>query len=253
MPRAHRHYLPGLAWHITHRCHKQAFLLRFARDRRYWRRWLYEARRRYGLCVLNYIATCNHIHLLVRDRGEGEIARSMQLIAGQTAQAYNRRKGRKGAFWEDRYHATAVENGAHLARCLTYIDLNMVRAGVVKHPAEWEVSGYHEIQMPPGRYRIVDTTALQEALGLASDHQLRVSHAEWVTEALRADRVERDARWSESLAVGSETFAREVQERLGILARARDVCLEADAANLKEPVVPYGRDFGLKNGGLTRE
>ena len=33
------------------------------------------------------------------------------------------------AFWEDRYHATAVQDGDHLIRCLVYIDLNMVRTG----------------------------------------------------------------------------------------------------------------------------
>ncbi|MDY6990942.1 MAG: transposase, partial [Thermodesulfobacteriota bacterium] len=31
MPRANRHYVPGYVWHITHRCHKKEFLLRFAR------------------------------------------------------------------------------------------------------------------------------------------------------------------------------------------------------------------------------
>ena len=44
MPRAHRHYLPGYILHVTHRCHRQQFLLRFARDRRAWIRWLYAAR-----------------------------------------------------------------------------------------------------------------------------------------------------------------------------------------------------------------
>ena len=81
MPRANRHFLPGHVWHITHRCHKKDFLLKFARDRDCWRHWLFEAKKRYGLCVLNYIVTSNHIHLLVRDRGQGEIARSMQLVA----------------------------------------------------------------------------------------------------------------------------------------------------------------------------
>ena len=33
-----------------------------------------------------------------------------KLPAGRTAQEYNLRKNRKGAFWEDRYHATAVED-----------------------------------------------------------------------------------------------------------------------------------------------
>jgi len=31
MPRANRHFVPGHVWHITHRCHQQAFLLKFAR------------------------------------------------------------------------------------------------------------------------------------------------------------------------------------------------------------------------------
>jgi hypothetical protein len=33
MPRANRHYLHGHIWHITHRCQKEAFLLKFARGR----------------------------------------------------------------------------------------------------------------------------------------------------------------------------------------------------------------------------
>jgi putative transposase len=50
----------------------------------------------------------------------------MQLIAGRTGQEFNDRKGRHGAFWEDRYHATAIEADEHLHRCVVYIDLNMV-------------------------------------------------------------------------------------------------------------------------------
>ena len=94
MPRANRYFLPGHVWHTTHRYHKKEFLLKFAKDRKRWRHWLFEARKRSGLCVLNYIITSNHIHLLVRDRGQGEIKKSMQLAAGCTAQGYNQRKGR---------------------------------------------------------------------------------------------------------------------------------------------------------------
>ena len=78
--------------------------------------WLFEAKKRYGLRVLNYMATSNHIHLLVLDSGQRNIIpKSMQLIAGRTAQEFNQRKKRKGAFWEDRYHATAVETNHHLS------------------------------------------------------------------------------------------------------------------------------------------
>ena len=102
------------------------------------------------------MVTSNHIHLLVYDDvGRDTIVRSIQLIAGRTAQEYNNRKGRKGAFWEDRYHATVVETGDHLLRCIAYIDMNIVRAGVVKHPREWLFSGYHELQSHRRKNKII--------------------------------------------------------------------------------------------------
>jgi putative transposase len=150
VPRANRYFIPGYVWHITHRCHKKESLLGFGLDRQVWIKWLFEARKRYNLEVLNYTVTSNHVHLLVYSGADREtIPRSMQLVAGRTAQEYNRRKQRKGAFWEDRYHATAVDTDAHLVRCLVYIDLNMVRAGVVQHPVMWAHGGHRKFSIRP--------------------------------------------------------------------------------------------------------
>jgi REP element-mobilizing transposase RayT len=78
------------------------------RDRRRYLHWIFEAKKRFGLSVLNYMVTSNHIHLLVKDTGQDVIAQSMQLIAGRTAQEYNERKGRRGVFLKARYHATRL-------------------------------------------------------------------------------------------------------------------------------------------------
>jgi putative transposase len=131
--------------------------------------WVFEAKKRFGLSVLNYVVTCNHVHLLVKDTGRDVISQSIQLIAGRTAQEYNQRKNRQGAFWEDRYHATAIEADEHLHRCIVYIDLNMVRAGV-NHPKRWQHGGYPEIQDPPERYALLD---LQELTALCSFEKVR--------------------------------------------------------------------------------
>ena len=40
MPRANRYYVPGYTWHLTHRCHKKEFLLKFDRDRERYFWWL---------------------------------------------------------------------------------------------------------------------------------------------------------------------------------------------------------------------
>ena len=177
MARANRYYIPGLIWHLTHRCHKKDFLLKFARDRKRWLRWLFESKKRLRTRILNYTVTSNHIHLLVQDNAYRDtLPNTIQLTAGRTAQEYNLRKKRKGAFWEDRYHATAVQDDIHLIRCMVYIDLNMVRAGVVSHPSEWPFNGYNEIQDPPQRYSVIDRERLMGLLGIDDSYRLsRVS------------------------------------------------------------------------------
>ncbi|MBT6275184.1 MAG: transposase [Chromatiales bacterium] len=216
MPRALRCYLPGYVWHITHRCHGREFLLRAARDRTVWRKWLLEATRRYGLCVLNYVATSNHVHLLIHDSaGDGRVSAAMQLLEGQAAQAYNRRVGRHGAFWEDRHHAVAVETGSHLWRCLIYIDLNMVRAGAVEHPRDWIHGGYHELQGGRKRYRVLDLERLAELLNCATVDDLCDSHCAHVEAALRSPIV-REPIWTESIAVGSKSFVTAIEARFGL-------------------------------------
>ena len=239
MPRANRYFLPGHAWHLTHRCHKRQFLLKFARDRRAWVHWLYQARKRYGLCVLNYIVTSNHIHLLVKDKGQGEIARSMQLIDGRVAQQFNRRKSRKGAFWEDRYHATAVQSDGHLARCMVYIDLNMVRAGVVQHPADWVHAGYNEIQSLTQRYRCIDVPALTALLGIADASSLRDQLREWVDVALASGDLDRQPVWTQSIAVGQRAYLDAIGHDLKITHPGRIVEGAPDILFLREEPNTY--------------
>jgi putative transposase len=161
--------------------------------------------------ILNYMVTSNHIHLFregrdfasstcLDDSGRDVIPKSIQLVAGRSGQEYNERKRRKGAFWEDRYHATAVENGGHLRQSLVYIDLNMVRAGVAEHPSEWPFSGYNEIQKPRRKCKLIAYDQLRDLLGFETHDHLRAAHRSWVHEALKDGNGVRDAKWSESLA-----------------------------------------------------
>ena len=254
MARANRHYVPGQVWHITHRCHKKEFLLKFAKDRRRWCYWLFQAKKRFGLQVLDYVATSNHVHLLVVDTKPEVIAKSMQLIAGRTGQEFNQRKGRKGAFWEDRYHATAVERNEHLMRCLVYIDLNMVRAGVVGHPGEWQLNGYNEIQNPPARYAVIDRSSLIRVCGFTDYTQFVGQHRRWVEDSIAEGNKCRESYWTESIAVGSSTFIEEVKIKLGFNAKGRRINEHPDGSCfLKEETASYTVDFGSENGSLSCE
>ena len=250
MPRANRIFLQGHIWHITHRCHKKEFLLKFAKDRQRWLYWLFQAKRRYGLSVLNYVVTSNHIHLLVKDTGESVIPKSLQLIAGRTGQEYNNRKGRKGAYWEDRYHATAIAADSHLFQCLTYIDLNMVRAGVVRHPEHWVHGGYREIQSPPLRYRIIDLPTLVALCGAPSLSDLQRHLREWVEQGLQGMPSRKEEKWSTSIAIGSDRFIEGVKSSLAAKAQHKPDAMYQERNTIKEDLVTYSLHFHSKTGVL---
>ena len=129
MARAKRYFIPGYVWHISHRCHKKDFLLKFAKDR---------------------------------------------------------------------YHATAIQTGRHLIQYLVYIDLNMVRAGVVSHPSQWAICGYNEIQRPKERYGIIDFPCLMNLLNINGFENLKESHYNWVAEGLKQSDHQHIVKWTES-------------------------------------------------------
>jgi putative transposase len=58
---------------------------------------------------------------------------------------YNKRHNRRGTLWAERFKSVIVEKGETLVNCLAYIDLNPLRAGLVKRPEDyrWNSMGYH--------------------------------------------------------------------------------------------------------------
>ena len=206
MPRANRFIQPGMICHLTHRCHNRVFLFKFARDRSEYRERLRLASRQFGVSLLNYCLTSNHTHEAVLESKSGGICGMMQKLEGDFAGYFNRRKHRSGSFWEDRYHCTMVESGEHLWNCIQYVDLNMVRAGVVAHPRDWSWCGYQELVGQKTRYCLLDVDRLLELLGMhdldsfVREYRARIEHA------IEARRLQREKCWTESIAVGSRTY-----------------------------------------------
>lgn len=127
----------------------------------------------------------------------------------------------------------------------------MVRACVVRHPAEWESGGYREIQNPPKRYRLIDQDALLALFGFKSWAALQAQHAAWVDEALPADRTRREEAWSSSLAVGRPAFVAAVKAALGLNAVHRSSMTADDLTVLREIAPAYAVDSVAENAPLS--
>ncbi len=72
-----------------------------------------------------------------------DISAFMKSLKQRFTQWFNKQHGRKGTLWEERYKSTLVEGGGDaLAMTAAYIDLNPVRAGLVKDPKDYRWCGY---------------------------------------------------------------------------------------------------------------
>ena len=214
MPRANRYMLPGNVCHLTHRCHNRSFLFRFARDRTEYRRRLSAAVKEFNLSLIGYCITSNHVHLLVKSKTIEVISRFMQKLEGEFAEYYNIRKHRCGAYWQGRYWCTMVDNGRYLWDCMKYIDLNMVRAGVVNHPSQWEWCGYRELVGEKKRYRFLDLKEILEWYGGSDIEEFRANYRHSISEAIENRDLSREECWTQSIAVGGEIFVKDIGERI---------------------------------------
>jgi putative transposase len=239
MPRSARILLPEHIYHLTHRCHNGSFFLRFNIMRIEYRFRLWRAVRRFRIIMLNYCITSNHTHLLLKVRQPARISSFMRQLEGEFASHYNRRKHRRGGFWSERYHATLIEDGRHLWNCMHYIDLNMVRAGVVDHPAHWRWCGYQEISGRKRRYRILELPELLQLAGISDLGGFAAWYEVQLNETLKTASGLREPCWTESMAVGSEVFVRRVAALLKNRRRVEIRALSKDSWYVRDPTESY--------------
>ncbi len=73
------------------------------------------------------------------------LSKFMQEVKQTFSRYFNKKYNRRGTLWGERFKSVLVENGETLVNCLAYIDLNPLRAGLVKRPEDyrWNTLGYH--------------------------------------------------------------------------------------------------------------
>lgn len=68
----------------------------------------------------------------------------LQLLKQRFSYSYNRRHGRCGTLWQERFGSVLLGGGQGLLGSAAYIDLNPTRAGLVDDPKDFRWSGYGE-------------------------------------------------------------------------------------------------------------
>jgi REP-associated tyrosine transposase len=133
---------PGVALHLVQRGRGRAPCFSGPADRIAYLDGLRDAARRSACPVHAYALMGNHVHLLVTPGCEGGAGELMRSAAEGYARHLARTHGHEAGVWEDGYDGTPVHARKYLFACMRYIELNPVRAGLVREAAAYRWSSY---------------------------------------------------------------------------------------------------------------
>jgi putative transposase len=141
MPRPPRHNVAGAVYHITARGNNFEAIFFDDADRYVYLRMLAAALRRFSLRLYAYVLMTNHVHLLMQTL-HPNVSAAIHQLHGTYAKFINRRHGRWGHVFGQRFFSEIITDDAHLLGLSRYIPRNPVRAGLVEDPAAYPWSSY---------------------------------------------------------------------------------------------------------------
>jgi putative transposase len=142
MARPPRIDIAGMPQHLVVRGNNRCDLFVDDHDRMLFLKYLQEAIAVTACEIHAYVLMTNHVHLLASPTQSGGLSRMVQAVGRRFSRYANRRQQRTGTLFEGRFRASLVQTERYFLACMRYIELNPVRAGLAKHPAELGWSSY---------------------------------------------------------------------------------------------------------------
>ena len=142
MPRRPRVFIPGMTQHIIQRGNNRADLFRRPSDFVVYVQCARQASLRWSLEIHAYVLMTNHVHLMVTAPSASALPRAMQAIGSRYVSYFNGQYSRTGTLFEGRYKSFVIDDESYWTACMRYIELNPIRAGLVRHPADYRWSSY---------------------------------------------------------------------------------------------------------------
>ena len=143
MARLPRLNIPNIPQHIIQRGNNRLACFFIDQDYAVYLDKLKDYANKYAVSIHAFVLMTNHVHLLMTPSTEKGVSQLMQSLGRCYVMYVNKTYQRTGTLWEGRYKSTLVDSEYYFLTVSRYIELNPVRANMVKHPAEYPWSSYH--------------------------------------------------------------------------------------------------------------
>ena len=214
MPRTARLLLPGTPHHIVQRGHNRASVFANTSDFEYYLYTLREWKETLGIRLYAYCLMTNHVHLILEPGDKVEtVGQLMRRLSGRQTRYTNAIENRSGTLWNGRYKASPIQTDRYLLACSRYVELNPVRARIVRMPGEYPWSSYREKVGLVKRW--IDEDPCFTALG-----PTRILREKRYTSFIESAVSEQEVKFIRSAVnrnqlTGNQKFVDEVAERIG--------------------------------------
>lgn len=211
MPRKPRLFLENTPCHVVQRGNNKQACYFGIEDFQFYLECLQDASKSNGCDVHAYVLMTNHVHLLVTPKLSESIGKMMQSIGRRYVRYVNDRYKRTGTLWEGRHKIALVQSESYLLTCYRYIEMNPVRAFMMKHPGEYPWSSFQHNGLGRGNL-IVRHHSEYLNLGCDVDERLQVYRRLFLS-ALCVDDVEAiNVALNFGFPLGGERFREQIEK-----------------------------------------
>jgi len=205
--------------HFIWRCHNCDFLLASDDVKQFYLNLLAEHKKRYGIQIWAYAVMSNHFHAVLRLPARSKWQHFSRAVNSKLAVCINKKLRRRGQVVMDRPRTIVLERDEDVLAAFRYIDLNPVRAGIVKRARDYRWSSYrhHALGRPDA---VVDDCPAIAALG-ENDQQRRTAYVALFCAICAALDLRRRPDLVDVQFAGSLAWLRSMQRTLRASLRAR--------------------------------
>ena len=214
MPRRARLRVAGLPLHLIQRGNNRSACFYADEDYVLYLHHLEELSHKFRCAVHAYVLMTNHVHLLLTPARKDGPSLLMKHLGQRYVQYINKTYRRSGTLWEGRFRSSIVQEQGYLLRCYRYIELNPVRAGMVRHPRDYRWSSY-SANGEGDSSRLLKPHEEYLALGRGESERLAAYQALFRSELDPKQLEEIRTAVNGGFALGNERFKTEITAMLG--------------------------------------
>lgn len=141
-------------YHVTNKINRNEFIF----ELKYVKEMLFTviqlAHKKYKFEMKQFCIMDNHVHFMIKPKGESTLPEIMRWIKSVFAIRYNKMYGYTGHVWQGRYHSVIIKTMQHFYNVFRYICENPVKAGICDDMRDYAWSGLNFLADPPDFLRM---------------------------------------------------------------------------------------------------